>query len=142
MARRIDEIILHCAATKPGMDIGVKEIRQWHIEERGWRDIGYHWVIRRDGTVENGRDEDVIGAHCLNHNARSIGVCLVGGLSQDGKRPEDNFTEAQFVSLAKLIHQLRARSPEASIHGHSEFASKACPVFSVAGFLHKWGIEE
>ena len=138
--RKINEIILHCSATPATMDVGAKEIRDWHVNGNGWRDIGYHWVIRRDGTVERGRDEEMVGAHCLNHNAHSIGVCLIGGTTKNVKIPEDNFTEAQFASLAKLIMELKRRYPGASIHGHSEYADKACPVFSVAGFLREWGL--
>lgn len=84
--RKINDLIVHCAATYDTMDIGVKEIRKVHVDENGWKDIGYHFVIRRDGTVEKGRDVSVIGAHVLNHNANSIGICLAGGLSKkDGK---------------------------------------------------------
>ena len=138
--RKINEIILHCSATPASMDIGAKEIRDWHVNGNHWRDIGYHWVIRRDGTVEKGRPEWQSGAHCLNHNANSIGVCLVGGTKKDVRIPEDNFTEAQFASLAKLVRELLIRYPGAAIHGHCEYAAKACPVFSVKEFLRKYGL--
>lgn len=140
--RILDKIILHCADTKPSMDIGVKEIRKWHVEERGWRDIGYHWVIRRDGTIEKGRDEYMAGAHCSGQNARSIGICLVGGMQQNSSRSEDNFMPCQFDSLKKLITNIRARYPQykMSIHGHDEFADKECPVFSVDKFLKEYDV--
>ena len=138
--RKINEIILHCSATPASMDIGAKEIRDWHVNGNHWRDIGYHWVIRRDGTVEKGRPEYQIGAHCSGHNAHSIGVCLVGGTKKDVRIPEDNFTEAQFASLAKLVRELLVRYPGVTIHGHCEYAAKACPVFSVKAFLRKWGL--
>ncbi len=138
--RNINEIILHCSATPAGMDIGAKEIRDWHVNGNHWCDIGYHWVIRRDGTVEKGRPENQVGAHCLNHNANSIGVCMIGGTKKDVRIPEDNFTEAQFASLAKLVKELLVRYPGATIHGHCEYAAKACPVFSVKEFLRKYGL--
>ncbi len=138
--RKINEIILHCSATPASMDIGAKEIRDWHVNGNHWRDIGYHWVIRRDGTVEKGRPEYQAGAHCKGHNSNSIGVCMVGGTKKDVRIPEDNFTEVQFASLAKLVKELLVRYPGASIHGHCEYAAKACPVFSVKAFLRKWGL--
>jgi hypothetical protein len=142
MDRLLDTIILHCAATKPSMDVGVKEIKQWHLE-RGFSDIGYHWVIRRDGTLEKGRDESIAGAHCKNHNARSIGICLVGGLSKDNKS-EDNFNKEQFDTLAELIKDIRNRYSKYTLHicGHNEYSSKDCPVFSVHKFLEDYGIDK
>jgi len=84
--RIIDTVIVHCSATKPSMDIGVDVIRQWHMN-KGWSDIGYHYVIRRNGAVELGRDldkdgdvDEEIGAHAYGHNATSIGICLIGGV--------------------------------------------------------------
>lgn len=139
--RNIDTIIVHCAATYPSMDIGVKEIRLWHTRDNGWNDIGYHHVIRRDGTVEQGRPEETAGAHCQNHNARSIGVCLVGGLEKapSGKSiPSANYTEAQYQALRSLIATLLKRYPGATVCGHQDFANKACPCFDVAAWwAHK-----
>lgn len=137
--REITEIILHCSATWSKQDIGVKEIKDWHIRGRGWSHIGYHYVIRRDGQLEEGCPLEVPGIHCSGHNARSIGICLVGG----GPNGEDNnFNREQFDMLAKLIGQLRQKFPCTSIHGHNEFANKACPVFSVAKFLTDYGIPQ
>jgi len=122
--REIDRIIVHCAYTPADMDIGVAEIERWH-KDRGWNQVGYHYVIRRDGTVERGRDEGVQGAHVRGHNHDSIGVCLVGG------KPEFNFTWAQLTALRNLVYELQDRHPNITIHGHNEFdASKTCPTFN------------
>lgn len=127
-------IVVHCAATKPTMDIGLREIRQWH-RERGWLDIGYHFVIRRDGTVETGRPQDTIGAHVENHNYESVGVCMAGGIDAKGK-PENNFTAEQFESLRTLLDKLKVDYPSAKIVGHRDLDSKkACPSFDVASWL-------
>lgn len=125
---KVDEIILHCSATKEGQNIKAKEIDAWH-RQRGFNGIGYHYVIDLDGTVESGRPEGVIGAHCLNHNARSIGVCYVGGLDAAGK-PKDTRTPQQKAALVKLVTTLKLRYPNATVHGHNEFANKACPCFN------------
>ena len=138
--RTINEIILHCSANGPTSKIGAKEIREYHVKQRGWKDIGYHYVIKRDGTLENGRPVEQVGAHATNHNQNSIGICLVGGVARDGKTPEDNFTDAQFATLEGLLNRLRQTYPLASIHGHNEFANKACPVFDVNYFLRKHNI--
>lgn len=131
--RAINKIIIHCSYTKPDMDIGVAEIRDWHVNDNGWSDIGYHHVIRRDGTIEPGRDEARSGAHCKGHNHDSIGVCLVGGMSEDGK-PECNYTLRQWRALDELIYDIQTRYPSATVHGHNEFSEKPCPVFN-AGVL-------
>lgn len=140
--RSINEIILHCSANGPTSTIGAKEIRDYHVNVRKWKDIGYHYVIKRDGTLEAGRPLEQAGAHATNHNQHSIGICLVGGVKKDGVTPEDNFTEAQFARLASLLRELRTKFPMASIHGHNEFANKACPVFSVPNFLSKYCISK
>jgi len=128
--RKIDLIIIHCADTYPRMDIGVKEIDQWH-KERGWKGVGYHYVIRRNGVIETGRPENEIGAHVTGHNRFSIGVCWVGGKGEDGL-PQDNRTESQKQSLRSLIHGLHSKYPDAIIAGHSDFNNnKDCPCFNV-----------
>ena len=141
---RIRRIILHCSANGPDSRIGAKEIRRYHTLPvaqggRGWEDIGYHFVIRRNGTVDQGRKLEYQGAHCAGYNAGSIGICLVGGIDKSG-RPQDNFEPLQFEVLAELLRELRKRWPKASIHGHNEFANKACPVFDVQKFLDAHGI--
>lgn len=135
--RDINLIIIHCAATYPRMDIGVKEIRQWHMRDNGWSDIGYHYVIRRDGALETGRPLERAGAHCQGKNAGSIGICLVGGLEKTpaGKSvPAANFTNAQYAALHKLLQELAEKFPGAEIRGHQDFARKACPCFDVAAW--------
>lgn len=126
--RKINEIIVHCAATPEGKNFKAADIDRWH-RERKMKCIGYHYVVDLDGTVEPGRPESEIGAHCLGHNQNSIGVCYVGGLSADGRTPEDTRTAAQKEALLALLKKLRAKYPKASIHGHRDFAAKACPSF-------------
>lgn len=126
--RRIDEIIVHCTATKEGQDVTTSQIDAWH-RQRGFRCIGYHWVIYRDGSVHAGRNVDEVGAHCTNHNAHSIGVCYVGGLASDAKTPKDTRTLAQKSALLDLIRRLKRIYPKAVVHGHREFANKACPCY-------------
>lgn len=126
--RTINEIIIHCSATPKGRDFGVEDIRRWH-KQQGWSDVGYHYVIKLDGTIEDGRDVDVVGAHCSGHNLRSIGICYIGGMSQDGSEEEDTRTDAQKKALLTLLFALRDVYPKAAIHGHRDFAHKACPSF-------------
>ena len=133
---RITKIILHCSATPEGKNFTVDDIRRWHTTPvakggRGWKDIGYHYVIHLDGSVHKGRPEGTVGAHCKGQNNCSVGICYVGGLASDGKTPKDTRTQAQKVSLRRLVEQLRERYPEATVHGHKEFAAKACPCFDV-----------
>ena len=127
--RPIDRLFIHCSATTPKMDIGVKEIRNWHTNRR-FTDIGYHFVIRRDGTIEDGRDIDKVGAHVAGYNTGSIGICMVGGVDA-AMKAEDNFTVEQWRSIRNLLRILKADYPKATIHGHNEFANKACPSFDV-----------
>lgn len=126
--RKISSIIVHCSATPEGKSFTVADIDRWH-RQRGFAQIGYHYVIYLDGSVHTGRPIATIGAHCAGHNANSIGVCYIGGLSADGKRPKDTRTEAQKQSLIALLRQLRAQFPNAVIHGHRDYAAKACPSF-------------
>ena len=128
--RTISKIIVHCSATAEGRDFTVDDIRRWHLQ-RGFSDIGYHYVIYRDGSVHAGRPLEKVGAHCLGHNAHSVGVCYIGGLAADGKSPKDTRTAAQKSAIATLIAELRGRFPGATVHGHNEFATKACPCFDV-----------
>lgn len=125
--REIKEILVHCSATKEGKNYTVNDITRWH-KERGFASIGYHWVVYIDGSVHQGRAEIVMGAHCTGHNANSIGVCYIGGLDALGK-PKDTRTEAQKKALLTLLKRLKADYPKATIHGHCEYANKACPCF-------------
>ena len=124
-------IAIHCSDTYASQDIGVKEIRQWHTSPpRNWSDIGYHYVIRRDGTIEAGRLFSDIGAHVEGYNARALGICMVGGKGKDGK-PENNFTLAQWESLRKRVTASKLMYPSAIVQGHRDFpgVTKACPCF-------------
>jgi N-acetylmuramoyl-L-alanine amidase len=128
--RSIDTIILHYTATPPGMDIGVNEVRQWHVEERGWSDIGYHYLIRIDGTIEVGRPLEDIGAHCEGHNECSVGVAYVGGLDENGNS-RDTRTALQHMSIEVLTATLRALFGPVPLLGHREMegAATECPGF-------------
>ena len=126
--RAINEIIVHCSATAEGIDYTVADITRWH-KARGFTTIGYHYVVYRDGSIHVGRDINMVGAHCTGHNAHSIGVCYIGGCAADGKTPKDTRTDAQKQSLITLLKALRRLYPGATIHGHREFAAKACPSF-------------
>lgn len=126
-------LIVHCSATKPSMDWGVREIRQSH-KERGFLDIGYHYVIKRDGTIEEGRDVDSIGAHCEGKNYTSVGICLVGGVN-DKMKPDANFTAEQMASLGSLRWELHTKYPNALLRAHHDFAAKACPSFDLGHWM-------
>ena len=126
--RKINEIIVHCAATREGRDFTVEDITRWH-KARGFATIGYHYVIYRDGSIHEGRPLEQIGAHCVGHNKHSIGICYIGGCASDGKTPKDTRTPEQKEALLALLRHLKARFPNATIHGHRDFAAKACPSF-------------
>ena len=127
--RNIKELIVHCSATPEGKDYSIDTIRQWHLQ-RGFSDIGYHYVIYRDGSIHIGRDESIIGAHCTGHNTNSIGVCYIGGCASDGKTPKDTRTLQQKESLLSLLKTLKIKYPNAKIYPHYKFAAKACPSFN------------
>lgn len=124
--RPIDTIIVHCSASPDNLDVGVKEIREWHIK-RGWSDIGYHYVIRRSGKIETGRDEKRVGAHCEGANKTSIGICVVG---------LNKFEPAQFDALRTKINELLKKYPGCVVHEHRWYPSakrqgKTCPNFDL-----------
>lgn len=145
--QRTDYIVIHCSATPASRDIGAAEIDRWH-RDRGWRRIGYHLVIRLDGTVERGRDLDAVGAHCKSHNYVSVGVCLIGGVDESG-RPACTVTEQQSDALRGVLAGLRQTYPQAQVLGHRDLSPdldsdgvierhewlKACPSFDVAHWL-------
>mgnify|MGYP003620104629 FL=1 len=126
--RKINLIIVHCSATPEGKDFTVDDITRWH-KARGFKTIGYHYVIYRDGTIHGGRPVSEEGAHCVGYNKYSIGVCYIGGLAADGKTPKDTRTDAQKLSLRNLLSQLKKSYPGVAIRGHRDFAAKACPSF-------------
>lgn len=135
-------VIIHCSATPAGKDYTVEDIDKWH-KARGFDKIGYHYVIYRDGSIHQGRLEQEVGAHCKGYNANSIGVCYIGGLLADGKKPEDTRTEAQKKSLLQLLKHLKVKYPGVLICGHRDLSEdlngdgtiepfewvKSCPSF-------------
>lgn len=125
--RNIEEIIVHCSATPEGRDVSTEEIRQWHLD-RGWSDIGYHFVVELDGTVCDGRPVEKSGAHAKGHNAQSVGVCYVGGVDSD-MEAKDTRTDEQAVALVELITSLKEQFPEAVVIGHRDVSEKECPSF-------------
>lgn len=134
-------IVLHCSATRASqVNIGAKDIRKWH-KDKGWADIGYHFVIKRDGKLEKGRALDVVGAHVEGHNLDSVGICLVGGLNDKSFKPENNFTAAQWTTLKTLVADLVKRYPKAKVLGHRDFkgVQKACPCFDARPWAKKSG---
>ena len=126
--RKIDKIIVHCSATREGVDYSVETIRGWH-KMRGWSDIGYHYLVHLDGSISYGRDISKIGAHVKGHNTGSIGICYVGGVETDGKTPKDTRTPEQKESLLDLIKTLKRLNSNAVVYGHRDFSSKACPSY-------------
>jgi len=133
--KETNAIFVHCSATKPSMDVGVREIAQWH-KEKGWLAIGYHFVIRRDGTVEAGREQSAVGSHVANYNHDSVGVCLVGGIDDKGKFAA-NFTPAQMQSLRSLLVELKVQYPGSVLRAHHDVAPKACPSFDLKRWWEK-----
>ena len=130
MVREIKKVVIHAADTPASMDIGVEEIRRWHTDPpprgNGWSRVGYHYVIRRDGSLEYGVDEMEAGIHARGHNADSIAICLVGG------KPDANFTRHQWKTLENIVDYLVKRYPNAEVMGHRDLDSgKACPCFDV-----------
>jgi len=126
--RSINKIIVHCTATPEGRDVSVDTIRKWHVEDNGWSDIGYHWIIMLSGSIEKGRDESKPGAHAKGHNANSIGVVYVGGCDKN-MNPKDTRTDGQKESLRCLLEDMKVRYPNAQIIGHRDVSNKACPSF-------------
>lgn len=126
--RKINEIIVHCSATKPEQGFTMEDVERWHTRERGFNGIGYHFVVETDGRVRPGRAMNRIGAHCLGHNARSVGVCYMGGIGPDGS-PADTRTPRQKAAMLALLTALARSFPGARIRSHRDFARKACPCF-------------
>lgn len=139
--RKINMLIVHCSATPEGKDYTSATISDWHKARNfsSYKDpksgklmyVGYHYLVHLDGTIEICRPENIRGYHVTNYNANSIGICYIGGYEKDGKTVKDTRTEEQKKSLLKLLKELKQRFPKATIHGHKEFAAKACPCFDV-----------
>jgi N-acetylmuramoyl-L-alanine amidase len=126
--RNIDYIVVHFSATPEGRDVDASQIREWHLD-RGWDDIGYHYVVKLDGTIQKGRNDDEIGAHCYGHNQNSIGVCFIGGLSKDSSKSLDTRTDRQIDSMTHLLTVLKRMHPDAEIVGHNDLRPTECPGF-------------
>lgn len=136
--RKINEIILHCSATPEGKDFKAKDIRRWH-KEKGWSDIGYHYIIDLDGTVEKGRADEKIGSHCLNHNANSIGICYIGGCDKS-MQAKDTRTPAQKDALLDLVFLLleQYKLKLDNVFCHNQLSNKACPSFTISQFKEEY----
>lgn len=142
--REITDIIVHCSATPEGKAYTVEDIRKWH-KQQGWSDIGYHFVVELDGSVRPGRNVDISGAHCEGHNAKSIGICYVGGLENKPGVPtpkqkaKDTRTDAQKAALLALLMDLRKLYPKARIVGHRDYDTKGkeCPSFDAKNEYRK-----
>lgn len=127
--RKVKKLIVHCTATPEGREVSINQITRWH-KERGFRTIGYHYVIALDGTIKKGRDISEVGAHCKGQNTNSIGISYVGGLDH-ALNAKDTRTDSQKKAMTELIAELKEQFPGVTIHGHNEFSNKACPSFDV-----------
>lgn len=138
--RKINMLIVHCSASREGKEVTSESISKMHQDRKfsSYKDpntgklmyVGYHYLVHLDGKIEVCRPENIRGCHVTNYNANSIGICYIGGVTDDAKlTPKDTRTDEQKASLLKLLKELKARFPEATIHGHKEFANKACPSF-------------
>jgi N-acetylmuramoyl-L-alanine amidase len=127
--RKLSRIILHCTATPEGRHVDVATINAWHVK-RGWSGIGYHFVIYLDGSVHAGRDVSKVGAHVAGHNADTIGIVYVGGCDAKMKA-KDTMNDAQKTAVVNLVKALRDQFGALTLHGHNEYAAKACPSFNV-----------
>lgn len=143
--RDIRYIVIHCADTKPEMEVDAARIKRWHLK-RGWSDIGYHFVIKRNGVIEQGRDRDndgdvleEVGAHVRGYNSNSIAICWVGGYGG-----LDNRTQEQLTSMETLVKLLHEVYPKAVILGHRDFpnVAKNCPSFDVACWLEEINLKQ
>lgn len=140
--RQIDGIVVHCSATPAGKPFRAADIERWH-RGQGWADIGYHYVIPLDGSIEPGRPLEQAGAHVAGHNARTIGVCYIGGVNAANTAPQDTLNPEQAKALRLVLDGLRARWPKATIRGHRDYpkVAKACPSFDVAAWCRANGID-
>lgn len=130
-------LVVHCSATPVSMDIGAADIKRWH-RQQGFLDIGYHYVIKRNGEIEKGREDNIPGAHARGYNHASLGICLVGGTKKDKKTQENNFTPEQFAAARILLDRLAAEYPDAEVIGHRDLPNvvKGCPSFDAGGWYY------
>jgi len=138
MRRKTEYIVIHHSATRKESDIGVETIDAWH-KARGWKGIGYHWVIRRNGRIEKGRNSGTAGAHVKGYNQNSEGICLIGGLGEHNDQPEANYTLSQKTALKALIGELKSRYPDAEVVRHCDLDPKGKPHCPYAS-LHDLGL--
>ena len=137
-----DTIAIHCSATPATMDIGVEKIKEWHVKDNGWDDVGYHFIITRNGLVEPARPEEMQGAHAPKVNHRSIGVCMIGGSDTNGDW-SNNFTDEQWVTLKALLLNLTKKYEIKKIIGHYQVDDKKeCPSFKVPEYLEENNLQE
>ena len=135
MRKQTKYIVIHCAATKPSMNIDIEDITDWHVA-RGFRGCGYTKVITRSGEIQNGRDLNEVVAANKGYNSVSCAICLVGGVTEeDHTKAENNFTEEQWIALEKVLEELTEAFPKAKIIGHNQISSKDCPSFNVPEYL-------
>ena len=127
--RDIDKIIVHCTATPEGRNVTKKDLYKWHVIERGWSDIGYHYLIDLDGVIHDCRPIERIGSHCKGQNRESIGIAYAGGMTKDMKKAKDTRTEEQEMALSYMLEWLKIQYPKAIIYGHRDFSTKECPSF-------------
>lgn len=138
LRKETEKIVIHCTATRADQEVNADIVKKWHIQ-RGFRTIGYHFLINRDGEVETGRDIEEVGAHAYGHNSTSIGVALAGGLDPNGKS-DANYTDIQWDILRELIEDLVEQYPGVEIVGHNELSKKDCPCFDVQKWRDENGI--
>ena len=137
-----DTVAIHCSATPPTMDIGVEKIRDWHVKENGWSDVGYHFIITRNGIVQPARPEEMQGAHAPKVNHRSIGICMIGGSDANGGW-SNNFTDEQWITLKALLLNLTKKYKIKKIIGHYQVDDKKeCPSFKVPEYLEQNDLQE
>ena len=137
-----DTIAIHCSATPPSMDIGVEKIREWHVKDNGWSDVGYHYIITRNGTIEPARPEELSGAHAPKVNNRSIAICMIGGSDANGMW-SNNFRNEQWVTLKALLLNLTKKYEIKKIIGHYQVDDKKeCPSFKVPEYLEENNLQE
>ena len=137
-----DTIVIHCSATPATMDIGVDKIREWHVDDNGWDDVGYHYIITRNGTIEPARPEEMQGSHNPKTNYRSVAVCMIGGSNSNGDW-ENNFVDPQWVTLKALLLNLIEKYEIKKIIGHYQVDDrKQCPSFKVPEYLEQNGFQD